>query len=394
MAVRGVFASESGIAGDRKGDFAGSLLQTQPTGSAPLFALTAGMATKPANDTVVTWFEENKLQGRINVTNNAGTGTSFTVSDGSFVVPGQVWMVESSGEHCFVTAVSGTTVTVERAFAGTTASAVDGSSTPVPIQKISTAHEEGSDKPVAYSNLGFPRFNYCHIFRNTWDVTGTARAVEYHTGDQVARNKRDALMQHSEEMELACWFSKKSIGHMNARPYRTMDGLTAQITTNVTTQSTHVTYTDLRNFLQDVFSVNIKGQPNERIAFCGNTVLGVIDTIAKTFSNMDLDPGATEFGLKVTKWITPFGDIALLTHPLFNENPTWTKDLHVLHPGAMRTRWLRNTHHDAYDRDGTRAGRDADFGVYTSEFCIEYMAEKTGGRYTGIDTPYTTALSD
>jgi len=173
-----------------------------------------------------------------------------------------------------------------------------------------------------------------------------------------------------------------------------MDGLEAQITTNVTSQSTHVTYIDLRAFLQDVFSYNIKGQPNERIAFCGYSVLGVIDTIAKTFSNMDLDPGATEFGLKVTKWITPFGEISLMTHPLFNENPVWTKDLHVLHPGAMRTRWLRETHHDSYDKDGSRAGRDADFGVYTSELCIEYGAERTGGRYTGIDTAYTTALSD
>lgn len=394
MAVRGVFASESGIAGDRKGDFAGALLQTNPTGSAPLFALTSGMATKPAHDTIVTWFEENKLQGRIEVTNNATTGTAFTVNDGSFVVPGQVWLVESTGEHVLVTAVTGTSVTVERGFAGTSNTTINGSVTPVAIQKIATTHEEGSDKPVAYSNLGFPRYNYCHIFRNTWDVTRTAYAVEYHTGDQVARNKRDALLFHSEEIELASWFSKKSIGHKNGRPYRTMDGIVTQISTNVVSQSSHVTYTDLRDFLQDVFSYNIKGQPNERISFCGNTVLGVIDTLAKTFSNMDLKPGATEFGMKVTKWITPFGDISLLTHPLFNENPVWTKDLHVLHPGAMRTRYLRNTHHDTYDQDGQRAGRDADFGVYTTEMCIEYMAERTGGRYTGIDTPYITALSD
>ena len=394
MAVRGVFASESGIAGDRKGDFAGSLLQTNPTGSAPLFALSSGMATKPANDTVVTWFEENKLQGRVDVTNNATTGTSLVVSDGSFVVPGQVWMIETTGELVFVTAVAGTTVTVERGFASTSVVSINGSSTAVPIQKISTAHEEGAEKPVAYSNLGFPRFNYCHIFRTTWDVTGTARAVQYHTGDQVARNKRDALLFHSEEIELSSWFSKKSIGHMNGRPYRTMDGIVTQITTNVQSQQTHVTYTDLRGFLQDVFSYNIKGQPNERIAFCGNTVLGVIDTLAKTFTTMNVVPGATEFGMKINKWITPFGEISLMTHPLFNESPLWTKDLHVLHPGAMRTRYLRQTHHDGYDKDGTRAGRDADFGVYTTEMCIEYMAERTGGRFTGIDTPYISALQD
>ena len=81
-----------------------------------------------------------------------------------------------------------------------------------------------------------------------------------------------------------------------------------------------------------------------------------------------------------------------MTHPLFNESPVWTKDLHVLHPGAIRTRWLRKTHHDGYDGDGRRAGRDADYGVFTSELCIEYMSEKTGGRYTGIDTPELSTI--
>jgi len=56
----------------------------------------------------------------------------------------------------------------------------------------------------------------------------------------------------------------------------------------------------------------------------------------------------------------------------------------------MRVKYLRRTSHDANDKDGSRAGADADFGVYTTECTIEYGAELTGGIYTGIDTAAAT----
>ena len=390
MAVKGVFASDDNIQASRKGDFASALLQTVPTGSAPLLALSAGMQTKDAVDTVVHWFEENHLHGRINVTNNAGTGTTFVVDDASQVIPSLVYLVESTGELVYVESVSGNNVTVYRGLADTTPTAIDGSSTPVPIQRIMTAHEEGSGRPVAMANLGFPRFNYVQNFRNAWDVTGTTRAVEYHIENPVAKNKRDAALFHAEDIERAMHFGRKTIGVQNNKPFRLMDGVRAQITTHVRAQATNVKWDDLDDFLRNIFETNIKGKPNERIGLCGNSVIAVINKIARLDGTVFIEPGETEFGLKINKWMTPYGDVTLMTHPLYNENPTWTKDLLILHPGAMRTRWLRRTFEDNYDQDGRRAGVDADFGVITSEMCVEYMAEKTGGVYTGIDTAAAT----
>lgn len=392
MAVKGVFTSDAGIVGDRKGDFASALLQIDPTGSAPLFALTSGMESADATDTVITWFEENKISGRINVTNNAGTGTSLIVDDASFVVGGEMFLVESTGEYIIVNSVAGSTLTVTRGFGGTTASAIDGSGTPVPVQKIGTAFEESSSRPVAVANLGYPRFNYMQIFRNAWDVSGTARRVQWHTGNVVAKNRRDAGFFHAEDIERSLWFGRQTIGILNGQPYRTMDGIATQLATNVRTQLSSTSYVDIRDFLQDVFAKNIKGKPNERIAFCGNTVLAVLDSIAMSQATMNLTPGETEFGMKITKWMTPFGTVSLMTHPLFNDSPLWTENLYVLHPGAIRTRYLRRTSEDDYDRDGTRAGIDADFGVLTTELSVEYRAEVTGGVFSGIDTPNLTAL--
>ncbi len=392
MAVKGVFASDQNIQGTRKGDFASALLQTQPTGSAALLALTSGMMSKAAVDTVITWFEENHLSGRLGVVNNAGVGPSIDVSleDATQITVGNIYLVESTGEHIFIDAVVAQNLTVTRGFAGSTITAIDGTGTPVPMQRLGTAHEEGSSKPVAVANIGFPRFNYQQIFRNAWDVTGTARVVEYHTGSIVAKNKQDAAMFHAEDIERSLHFGRKTVGILNGKPFRTMDGVRTLIVTNVTSQGANTSWDDIDQFLQDIFSINIKGKPNERIAFCGNTVISVLNKIARLDGIIELTVGQLDFGMEITKWRTPYGTISLVTHPLYNENATWTKDMVVLHPGAFRMRWLRSTHEDLNDKDGSRAGVDADFGVITSELSCEYMAEATGGIYTGIDTAVAT----
>lgn len=385
MAVAGVFASDQNIAGTQKGSFASAILQLYPTGSAPLLALTSGMRSADDSSVIITWFEENHLSGYLTVTNAAGTGTSliFSAEEIAELVAGAILLTHASGEYILIESISGTTATVKRGLGGSTVTSISASDK---IQRISTAFEEGSARPNAIANIGYPRFNYMQIFRNTWSATGTAKAVEYHTGDVVAKNRADAGVFHSEDLERAFIWSIKDIGIMNNKPFRTMDGLLNQITTNVFTQGANFTYTEMNTFLQTVFERNIKGKPNERIAFCGNTVLAVLNELAKINSVINIVPGETKQGLKVNKWMTPFGDISLLTHPLMNENPVWTKEMYVLHPGAIMVKYLRRTAHDADDKDGSRQGTDADNGVYTTECSIEYGAELTGGIYTGIDT--------
>lgn len=391
MAVKGVFASDSGIVGDRVGDFTASLLYNQPTGSAPLLALTSGMESAGAQDTAIVWFEENHISGRISVTNNAGVGTTLTVDDATFTVAGCVYLVEETAEHVLVLSVNGNDLTVQRGFAGTSIVALDGSSTAKPIQRLGTAQEQGSDRPVAVVNLGFPRMNYMQIYRNSWEVTGTAKEIEWYTSNVPQKNRRDAGIFHSEDMERSLMYGRKSIGVKNGKPFFTSDGIFPQFISNQTSQTGNgITYTQIRDFLQVIFERNIKGKPNERIAFCGNTVLAQIDTLVLHEGAMQIYSDQTEFGMRVTRWITPFGSISLMTHPLMNENPLWSQDLHVFHPGAVRTRWLRRTSEDTYDKDGTRAGRDADYGVFTSEMCSEYKAETTGGTFSGINAVDTS----
>lgn len=385
MAVPGVFASDRNIAGTRRGDFASAILQLYPTGSAPLFALTSGMPSRSASDPVVTWFEEVKIPGRFTLTNAPGaSGTTFSVDDGSSIIVNTQLLVADgpgAGEYVMVTAVNGNDLTVSRSYGGSTAGAI---TTGNALQRIGTMHEEGSDRPVAVANLGYPEFNLVQIFRNVWDVTGTAAATVYHTGSIVQKNRSDASFFHAEDMEKSSIWGLRNIAILKNQPLRSMNGLNNQIKTNKENAGATTSWDQLQAFLQKVFERNVRGKPNERIAFCGNEALRVINKIAINTSQLNITTSQTEFGIKVTQLITPFGDISLMTHPLMVESPLWTKDLYVYHPGAIETRYLRRTHHDAYNRDGTRAGRDADYGVFTTEMTTCYKHEKTGGLLLGL----------
>ena len=300
-----------------------------------------------------------------------------------------IFEIEHSGEYVFVTAVnqSTKTLTVIRAFAGTTAAAIDVSEAGQKwLQLITAAQEQGSGKPTAVANLGEPVFNYMQIFRNAWDVTGTARAIEWYTGDVVAKNKREAALYHSEDMERSLIWGKKSWGISSGKPFYTMDGVKSFIPSDNLKEASsgNLSWDLIEEFLELLFRFNIKGKPNERIAFCGNKVLTVFAKIARSGGEINITPSTTEFGLAIFRWITPFGNLSLMSHPMMVESPKWTKDLIVLHPGAMRMRWLRKTMPDDYDRQGTRAGVDADYGVLTAEMTCEYHAGMTAGYYSGI----------
>lgn len=388
MSIQGIFASNMGIVGEREQDFAAAILMINPTGTAPFLALTSGMNRAPARDTAFNWFEDTHVSGRAAAV-SGGTTTTVVVSDGSQYVPGVVLLVEETGEYMLVTATNGNSLTVQRGLGGTSIVSITSSHH---VQNVGNAHEEGSTKPVAVSQQGHPRTNYVQIFRNAWAVTGTTKAVTFITGSKLAKNKSECAMYHAEDMERAIIWGIKHIGSLNGKPFRMTDGILAQIrqyggtVLSAATDSGsgpvagELNMLDLQEFLRQIFATNVKGQPNERIAFAGDWVVKVINDMTLLDSTYNISVNETAVGIKVWTVVTPFGTIKLMTHPLMNENPKWQKEMYVLHPGAIRRRILRDTFEDSYDRSGTRAnGIDADEGLLTTEMGIECGAASVMG---------------
>lgn len=387
--------SNQGIVGDRVGDFASAVLQIAPTGTALLLALSSGMGKAGANDTIFHWFEDSHQAGRTGCT-SGGTTTTVVVDDGSMYVPNQILLVEETGEILMVTAIVDNTLTVVRGLGGTTVTSITGS---MNVQSIGNAHEEASPMPTAITQQGSPRMNYTQIFRNAWAVSGTAKAVAFRTGSRVAHNKKMCAMYHAEDMERALLWGRKDVRNYNGKPFRLTDGVVAQIENYggiveaANTGSTPGNYSrgDFEDFIRRVFSKNVKGQPNERIALGGDQVLAALNRMTMLDGTYNISQGETKVGIAVTTIQTPFGQLKLMTHPLMNENPLWSKELYVLHPGAIRKRVLRETNDEGYDQNGRRIdAKDADEGVVTTELGIEVGAAQTMGILTNVDTAVAT----
>lgn len=392
--IQGIYASNQGIVGDRVGDFASAVLQTNPTGTALMLALTSGMGKTGAKDTIFTWFEDAHQSGRGAIVSGTTT-TTLVVADGTLYIPNQILLIEETGEIIMVTAAVGNSLTVLRGMGGTSVVSV---TNVMHTQLIGNAHEEASGIPVAVTQQGSPRMNYTQIFRNSWAVSGTAKSVDFRTGSKVAKNKRDCAMYHAEDMERSIIWGVKDIRSINGKPFRMTDGIKAQVTQygglvsaansakpGAGAVAGQLSRTDLEEFMRQVFSKNVKGQPNERIAIGGDIVLSVLNGMTYLDGTYQISQGETKLGITVNTIVSPFGQLKLMTHPLMNENPTWQKELMVLHPGAIRRRVLRETFEENYDTNGNRiAGIDADQGQITTEMGIEVGAAQTMGLLSNV----------
>jgi hypothetical protein len=387
--ITGIYMSNQGVVGERAGDFASAVLQLAPTGTALFLAMTSGMGSAAATDTIYHWFEDSHQAGRTTIA-SGGTTNTVNVGDGGIYVPNQVLMVEETGEILLVTGIVDNALTVIRGIGGTPVVSV---TNVMHVQSIGNAHEEASPMPTAITQQGSPRFNYTQIFRNAWAVSGTAKAVSFRTGSKVAKNKKDCAMYHAEDMERSFLWGKKDIRNLNNKPYRLMDGVVSQIETYggiveaVTDGTTAGNYSRLlfEDFIMRLFSKNVKGQPNERIVLAGQKWLAAISQMAMLDGVYSISANETTLGIQVTTIITAFGRLKIMTHPLMNESPLWQGDLYALHPGGIRRRTLRPTNDEGYDADGKRIdAKDADEGVITTETSVEVGGAQVMGILRGL----------
>ena len=392
MAVKGIFTSDAGDLGDRQRDISYNLLSYEVGGSVPLFALSAGMDEEIITNTSTEWYEEGLSISRTRITGNVGNplGPRIEVEDASFLHEKMIMIHEGTGEMLFVKAVNGNELTVTRGFGGGAVLPIVPGSAGDYVQLITTAFEEGSERPPAITTTGYPRNNQTHIFRRTWDITETAKAVTNHMGNRKARNQKKASMNIAEDVERALFWSVRDVGYINNKPIRTMDGVLAQLRSNIfLSPAGGLTRRVLTDFIERLFSRRAAGMADERLFFCGNVAVRALNEIALRYSHYHISETTTVWGIKVMEFRTPFGDVKLLIHPLMNENPIRSSSLYALHPGVMSMSWLRKIQETNGDNQGQASDlRDAESGVFTGEGTCAYKLEATGGILTGISVDH------
>jgi hypothetical protein len=283
-------------------------------------------------------------------------------------------------EILVVSAVSGaTTVVFARAQSGTTAIPIANG---INLVKIGNVFAEGSSAPSSSTRNPTKMYNFCQIFKTTYDITNTARLTKTRTGDPVKNDKKRKMFDHSVAMEMAFLFGKRyETTGSNGKPLRFTGGLlwalsqyASSMITVFATTPTETTFTDA---VYRVFDYD-SGAGNERIVFAGNGALNSLNKLAATQSRtrVNFDGIVDVYGMKLQRWVLPQGTIYVKSHPLFNLNSRFTNDMLIIDPTALKYRTMRDTTF----KDNIQANdADEQKGQWLSEVGLELEHAKTMG---------------
>lgn len=223
------------------------------------------------------------------------------------------------------------------------------------MKAIGTANPEGGtlSEAIAYDPVEFS--NYTQIFNTPLSITRTARKTRLRTGDQYQEAKRECLELHSLELEKAFINSVKSIRTgANGKPERTMDGILPFVETYAASNVTSYKFDEDFNgsnwvtgggdWLDKHLEVAARyGSWGNKVALCGSGAKLGINKLAKAGAEINITPETTEYGSKIGSWVTAFGTLPLITHPLFSRDAEFRNSIIIIDKSNIKYRFIDDT---------------------------------------------------
>lgn len=412
--VPGIFNTGNYIKDIAKKSFAAMITRLMPNGNAPLFAISAMLASTTAVAVEHGFFTKTMIFPSFDLTANIDASqTTFTVSSTSQLLPGQILRLEETGENVIINQItSPTTVIVTRSVGSVDGAAINVSTGISEAYLVGNAYEEASIRPQPMGINPIRVTNLTQIFRNTWAISGSAAETQVIAGDtQVAENRQDCAALHATAIESALIFSQKSQGTRNGQPFRTMDGLVSIIsnlayyppsytTPNVYEATATTNYEQLETMLNPVFDQTTDPKVgNDRVMFVGGQARTVINNIGRLSGQYQIVDGQTSFGLQFSTFKTSRGTFRMIEHPLFNSNPYWSKNALVVDIPTFKIAYLgnRKTKNEEFNVNGqikVDDGVDAVGGTLLTEMTVEVHNPPANALITnltqGVQTPILT----
>lgn len=358
----------SGIAGlrgtgdwgtdERPKDFRESILFFSPNGDAPIFALTSKAGKKSVSDPEFAWWAESNMIVRLTV-NGAAAAADTTINVDSadptsttmdavygtatHLKPGDLLLVEKTDQATFDneiiqvdTVLSDTQFTATRGAAGTSAATIADNAL---LTLIGSAYAEGTSAPRATSKNPVKFFNYIQIFKDSYEITGTADNTTARTGSAWSNDKKRKLFKHSADIEWAMMFGRKSeqTGD-NGKPLRFMGGLREQIPASRTTVfGAPVTSASFMDAVSPVFDFDMGGG-DTRMGFLGNTARIELGKVVQgsTGIRMELGNVIKIYGIAFQEFITPMGRLMLKSHPLLSRHGRYKASMFIVDFAAIK----------------------------------------------------------
>lgn len=260
---------------------------------------------------------------------------------------------------------------------------------------VGNINPEGGPMPDAMAYDPTKINNYTQIFRNSLSITRTARKTRLRTGDAYKEAKRECLELHSIEMEKAFLFGIATEGTgSNGQPERTTQGLIPTIKAYGTVDDYELTadYDDTTwiaggaDWLNEKLEVMFRYGSREKLAFCGSGALLGINKLVSSIGEFSYTPMTKAYGIQVVEWVTAFGKINLITHPLFSYETTTRNSMAIFEPENLLYRYIDDTTFYAEgDKQNTgRTRTDSTEEEFLTECGLEFHHPLSWGWLNGV----------
>lgn len=348
---------------ERPKNFREGILFFNPNGTAPIFALTSKAGKKSVDDPEFSWWNEGNVLVRLQVngalvaadtlvtvdsadpgasTLGANRGTALNLK------PGDILLVEPSADNATFnhellevdTVVSATQFTVRRGAGGTTPAGI---SNDVWLTRIGSAYAEGTGAPRATSRNPIKFFNYTQIFKDTYELTGTADKTTTRTGSAWSNDKKRKAWDHAQNIETSILFGRRAeTTGDNGKPKRFMGGLRQFIpASNTTVFSATPTPNTFLDAVAPMFDFNT-GAGDTRIMFAGNQALINLSKIFAGEFTYNTNETVKVYGMDFQEFKLPMGRLLMKSHPLLSRHPLYRLSAFCIDFDALKYVYMKD----------------------------------------------------
>lgn len=418
----GLRATDDLVTDERPESWRQGILRLFPNGMAPLTALTSLMRSERVDDPHFHWWTKTLNTQRAAVTgiyddallttavDDASTSgdtryVKLAEADAKLFRQGHTVLLRYSSDYQVdvVAKVDGVQLNGASSYLTVTLLENDDNSTNYGLSDVDVVliignmNPMGGTRPEAITQSPTEFENYTQIFRNSLDLSRTLIETRLRTAPAYQEAKRDALEQHSIEMEKAFLWGIESTGNgANGKPEYTTRGLLSFIKeygtvqdfeTDPATEYDGTTWLASGvEWLNEHFEEIFRYGGTERLALCGSGALLGIQNLVLNTGAYNIAVREAAFGIQVVEWTTPFGMVTLKTHPLFSYETTNRYAMVILEPANIRYKYITDTMFkpDMLWDQGGATGVDGKQEEYLTECGLEIHHPETSGYLNGV----------
>lgn len=266
--------------------------------------------------------------------NGAVSNTSvseITVDNAAAFVLHDVIMIDSELLRVLAVDTTNNKLTVERGFAGSTAAT---HSDDASVHRLGPARPEGSSPGWAQQTSLVRPYNYTQIWDLTVGISGTQKAVNNYTANDLMAFRLDKRMRELYQMMEKALIYNLRYENPTVNDGRMSGGLAQFIHDVNNLAGADLTYSDVEGYLEEVFQrAGISNVPNQ---IWGNSTVKKIINDWQTVTNVVRTENV--IGSEINTIVTSFGSLDIIMDHLIKTNEAYLINRELIQMGPLQGR--------------------------------------------------------